>query len=207
MSPPGLRDPIKKICTSCLKVKSLTDFYKDSKSEDGYRTRCKVCHAKAVKKWQTNNPAKFKEVNKKWKKAHKEKRAEESKEWAKSHPMYRREVGEKWRTEHPDYGKNWRKNNRDKIKIYAQSRRARIVGNGGDLTLEEWYAILDFYGHKCLCCGRDDVKLTIDHVVPIFQGGKHSADNVQPLCGPCNSRKKDKHIDYRKEYFHETPRN
>ena len=196
------KDMIGKMCVSCLEVKPLAEFYKSAKGKDGYYARCKACHAKAVERWQTNNPEKFKEANKKWKIANKKKRAEESKEWARAHPEYRRDVGEKWRAEHPDYGKNWRKNNKEKIRHYAQNRRARILGNGGELTLEEWDAILDFYGHKCLCCGRDDVKLTIDHVIPIVHGGKHSADNVQPLCGPCNSRKKDKHIDYRKEKYH-----
>jgi len=72
--------------------------------------------------------------------------------------------------------------------------------------LEEWGAILEFFGHRCLRCERTDVKLTIDHVLPIFLGGAHIIDNVQHLCGPCNSSKRDKHIDYRKELYHETPR-
>ena len=197
---------MKKICASCLKLKPISEFYKDARRQDGHTPRCKECHSKSVKNWQINNSEKFKEANKKWKKAHKEKRAKESKEWAKSHPEYRREVGEKWRAENPDYGKNWRKNNKDKTRNYTATRKARLAGNGGDLTVEEWNDILVFYGHRCLCCGRSDVKLTIDHVLPILHGGKHSADNVQPLCGPCNSRKKDKHIDYRKEYYHASPR-
>lgn len=192
---------MKKICASCLELKPLTEFYKDTRRKDGYHATCKACHAKSVKKWQTNNVEKFKEANRKWKKAHKKQRAEESKKWAKAHPGHRRRAGAEWRAKHPDYGKNWRKNNRDKIRNYEETRRARIAGNGGNLTIAEWNAILDFYGHKCLCCGRDDLKLTIDHVIPIFHGGKHAAENVQPLCGPCNSRKKDKHIDYRKEYY------
>jgi len=198
---------IKKICIACLELKPITDFYKDKRAKDGYYARCKVCHGKSVKRWQTNNSEKFKELNKKWKRANKKKRAKESREWAKAHPEYRHEIGKKWRADHPNYGKRWRTNNRAKIRIYAQSRRARIAGNGGELTKEEWDAILDFYGHKCLCCEREDVKLTIDHVIPIFLGGKHSADNVQPLCGPCNSRKKDKHIDYRKEKYHASSSN
>jgi 5-methylcytosine-specific restriction endonuclease McrA len=32
-------------------------------------------------------------------------------------------------------------------------------------------------------------------------GGTHTVDNVQPLCGPCNSRKHANHIDYRKELY------
>ncbi len=202
MLPFNSNGKMKKICASCLEIKPITEFYKDLSRKDGLRPTCKKCHSKAVKKWQTNNPEKFKEINKQWKNSHKKERAEDSKRRARSHREQRREFNRKWRANHPEYGRNWRKNNLDKIRIYAQSRRARVTGNGGELTVEEWYAILDFYGHKCLCCGRDDVKLTIDHVIPIFYGGKHSADNVQPLCGPCNSRKKDKHIDYRKEKYH-----
>ena len=206
MAPRRKTSLVEKKCTCCKEVKPLSEFYKDSHRGDGYYTKCKVCHAKAVKNWQTINPAKFKEINREWKKAHKKQRAEESKSWAQAHPEYRREIGIKWRADHPDYGKNWQKNNRDKVRNYSLTRKARIAGNGGNLTVEEWQAILDFYGHRCLCCRRDDVKLTIDHVIPIFHGGKHTADNVQPLCGPCNSRKKDKHIDYRKEKFHASPR-
>lgn len=193
--------PVEKKCTVCKRIKPITEFYEDARRRDGHYSKCKKCHNKSVKKWQINNSSKFKEINSSWKKAHKEQRAVESKQWAKAHPEYRRRVGEKWRSNHPNYGKNWRENNRDKIKHYAQNRRARMEGNGGTLTVQEWNAILDFYGHKCLCCERKDVKLTIDHIIPIFRGGKHCAENVQPLCGPCNSRKKDKVIDYRKEYY------
>lgn len=202
MLPFNSNGTMKKICASCSEVKPLTEFYKDLRRKDGYYTRCKSCHSKSVKKWQMNNSEKFKEINKQWKNSHKKERAEDSKKRARAHREQRREFGRKWRSKYPDYGKNWRKNNLDKIRNYAQIRRARIIGNGGDLTVEEWNDILDFYGHKCLCCGREDVKLTIDHVIPIFLGGKHAADNIQPLCGPCNSRKKDKHIDYRKEKYH-----
>ena len=201
MCPLTVDEFAEKKCSSCNEYKPIQEFYKDASRKDGHTTRCKECHNKSVRRWQTNNSEKFKEINRSWKNSHKKQRAEESKGWAQAHPEYRREIGSKWRTDHPDYGRNWRKNNKEKIRHYAQNRRARIAGNGGDLTVEEWNEILDFYGHKCLCCGRDDVKLTIDHVVPIFRGGTHTADNIQPLCGPCNSRKKDKHIDYRKEYY------
>ena len=191
-----------KKCTTCKETKPVSEFYKDATRGDGYYTTCKKCHAQHVKNWQTHNAERFRDANMKWKHTHKKQRNEQNKKWAKEHPEKRRKTDTAWRNKNPEYGKNWRKNNKEKIKHYAQNRRARILGNGGELTVEEWYAILDFYGHKCLCCGRDDVKLTIDHVLPIFHGGKHSADNVQPLCGPCNSRKKDKHIDYRKEKYH-----
>ena len=196
-----------KKCTVCKEIKPLSEFYKDAQRRDGHYTKCKNCHSTIVKNWQTNNKAKFKELNDAWKRTHKERIREMERIRAGKNREKRQKTFNVWRAKNPEYGRNWRQCNKEKIKHYAQNRRARILGNGGELSADEWYAILDFYGHKCLCCGREDVKLTIDHVIPIFHGGKHSADNVQPLCGPCNSRKKDKHIDYRKEYFHAPSRN
>jgi hypothetical protein len=198
---PIIREGAKKRCPTCNEVKPLDEFYKDLSHKDGHHATCKKCHAKSVKKWQMNNAEKFKEMNNKWKKTHKKQRAVESKKWAKAHPGYHQGTNKRWRANHPDYGKNWRKKHRDKMNNYSQIRRARLAGVSSNLTTEEWETVLEFYGHKCLCCGKDDVKLTIDHVVPVLLGGTHTVDNVQPLCGPCNSRKKAKHIDYRKEIY------
>ena len=41
----------------------------------------------------------------------------------------------------------------------------------------------------CQYCGRDNVELTIDHVVPKSRGGPHSWDNLVSACKVCNHRK------------------
>jgi 5-methylcytosine-specific restriction endonuclease McrA len=190
-----------KRCPACNEIKPIDEFYKDPARKDGHHPTYKKCHARAVKKWQMKNTEKFKEMNKNWKKAHKKQRAEQSKKWAKAHPEYRQEAGKAWRASHPNYGEIWRKKHRDKMNIYARLRRGRLASVRSELTKDEWEAVLEFYGHKCLCCRSTNVKLTIDHVLPISLGGTDTVDNIQPLCGPCNSRKKAKHIDYRKEPY------
>jgi 5-methylcytosine-specific restriction endonuclease McrA len=41
-------------------------------------------------------------------------------------------------------------------------------------------------------------RLTIDHVVPLSQGGTDNIHNLQLLCRACNTAKGDRIIDYRK---------
>jgi 5-methylcytosine-specific restriction endonuclease McrA len=53
------------------------------------------------------------------------------------------------------------------------------------------------YGGRCLCCGRNDVTLTVDHIVPLVMGGSNDISNIQPLCRSCNCSKQAKNIDYR----------
>jgi len=105
----------------------------------------------------------------------------------------------------------WVKNNLDKSrrtkKAYRQAhpeahraeenkRRASIAGVGGFFTVKEWKDLCKKYHNKCLCCKKCR-KLTADHVIPVSKGGTSNIDNIQPLCGPCNSSKGTKIIDYR----------
>jgi len=45
--------------------------------------------------------------------------------------------------------------------------------------------------HTCRYCGAaaPDVKLTVDHVVPVALGGSDEPSNLVTACGPCNSGK------------------
>ena len=64
------------------------------------------------------------------------------------------------------------------------------------LTDADWVFVLEVYGNACLACDKPEV--TIDHVVPVSKGGRNEIDNVQPLCGRCNTSKGTKTIDYRR---------
>lgn len=45
--------------------------------------------------------------------------------------------------------------------------------------------------HSCQYCGSTK-QLTLDHVIPVSKGGKHSWDNVVTACEKCNQRKGDR---------------
>jgi 5-methylcytosine-specific restriction endonuclease McrA len=107
--------------------------------------------------------------------------------------------------------KRWREKNQDKLKenvrryrerhpgitgVHSQNHLARAAANGGSFTLEEWQALCELYGNRCLACGESK-PLTVDHVIPRFKGGTNDISNLQPLCRNCNSRKGTKTTDYR----------
>jgi 5-methylcytosine-specific restriction endonuclease McrA len=46
--------------------------------------------------------------------------------------------------------------------------------------------------YKCSYCGRGDLPLTIDHVIPRAQGGSDSWENLVTACTFCNNKKGDR---------------
>jgi 5-methylcytosine-specific restriction endonuclease McrA len=91
----------------------------------------------------------------------------------------------------------WQRNNPENRAAANARRFTRKTQAGGSYTVAEWETLCRKYHNKCVCCGKKK-KLTPDHVVPVSKGGSSNIENIQPLCGPCNSSKKDKTIDFRR---------
>ncbi len=47
-------------------------------------------------------------------------------------------------------------------------------------------------GHRCQFCGRSDIALTVDHVIPSSRGGEDTWENLVCACVRCNNRKGDR---------------
>ncbi len=84
----------------------------------------------------------------------------------------------------------WRASNPERAREISaaavHSRRARK--NDQRVTVHEWRAVLEAYGHRCRLCASDE-RIEQDHIVPLSKGGAHTITNVQPLCRSCNRRK------------------
>ena len=52
------------------------------------------------------------------------------------------------------------------------------------------------FGNACMAC-KQPKKLTLDHIIPITEGGGNEMRNLQLLCYDCNQTKSDQHIDYK----------
>ncbi|MDN5931400.1 MAG: HNH endonuclease [Pseudonocardia sp.] len=87
----------------------------------------------------------------------------------------------------------YRQANRDAIRALNNRRKAlqRDI-EVNDLTPQQWVAIVKSYAGQCVYCGCVPDRITMDHVVPLSKDGGHTASNVVPACGPCNSAKGDR---------------
>jgi 5-methylcytosine-specific restriction endonuclease McrA len=95
--------------------------------------------------------------------------------------------------------KAWVKANHDRVRASQHKHRSAKKFNGGSYSVSEWESLCKKYNYRCLGCGKKR-KLTADHVIPISKGGTSNIDNIQPLCGPCNSSKGTKTTDFRRPH-------
>ena len=66
-------------------------------------------------------------------------------------------------------------------------QRAGALGLNEHFSGQEWLDLLAFYRYRCCHCGRDTVKLEIDHVIALSEGGSNRIENIQPLCTDCHT--------------------
>lgn len=86
----------------------------------------------------------------------------------------------KWRSENGE-------RRRDVWKVYHATRQARKRLAAGDCSRTQWQSRWDYFGGKCWMCGA--AADSVDHVIPLANGGTNWPANLRPACIPCNSAK------------------
>lgn len=191
------------------------EFSPSKNNKLGVRTNCKQCGARLAKEKRMAFPEKQKEANKKYrekdidkfnqkqresKARYKEKRNKETREWHSKNKEHNKEYCRNYYQENIEYmfnkNKKWRHENPERVKELRRIYRLRKLNSEGFHTENDWNAVKNLFGNKCLICGNIE-NITEDHIIPLFVGGTDSIFNIQPLCKSCNSKKHIKIIDYR----------
>lgn len=154
----------------------------------------------ASQAWREKNREKHRAYAREYRKKHPEAVAAKNKAWQEANPDKFKEYHRKSRALNPDAYRattmRYRAKHPGFVAFCNKTRRARRKGAEGNITRPEWEAIKSMFGDRCAKCGSKE-RISMDHVVPLFCGGTHTADNIQPLCVSCNSAKHVATVDYR----------
>ena len=207
-----------KTCTKCGETLPATTeyFYKHNSCKYGLRSVCKKCIAERGKQYRENNKEKELKRHKQYYENNKEKIAERSKQHYKDN---KDKIAER--------SKQYRENNKDKIKKQQKQyystpqgqvvafnrscrRRTKEQNQGNGITSEQWLECMKFFNWKCAYSGQVLSKDTrsLDHIIPLNNGGKHEIWNLVPMYKPYNSSKHDKDMEewYKQQDFYSEER-
>jgi hypothetical protein len=209
------RDGLCSRCAACRKRYRDAHKKEEKAYNKKYRNENKDVLKENRKKYCEDHPDEVKACGKKYREEHKEQIKINKKRYNDAHKeegkkrckLYREAHKEEMRTYYIKYSKE----NVDKIKksmwIYQHTpngklamkntnHRRRVNQNNTPLhnqpTLAQCDKIIESQNNRCALCGRifsDELKPTMDHIVPLSKGGPHSSDNIQALCHSCNSSK------------------
>ena len=201
-----------KTCPSCERELLELEFGHDKHRKNGLRPYCKECERKKSKEiYQRNlennrqrrklyaaqhsaeakilsrkhyeiNRDKIIERSKAYHKINPERWKKYQKEWLKNNPDKRRATMRRWRAKYPEV---WHQ--------HMANQKANRRGAAGKVSPKEWQLIKEIFDFTCPSCGikEPEVKLQRDHIIPVKLGGKNVFENIQPLCGKCNLKKRD----------------
>lgn len=150
-------------CTKCGLEKPYSQFGKTDRVKSGIRSRCKPCESK-------RGSERYRRI--------KDKMLKHNAEYRKQNHERRLEIERRSRL------KNKEKN--------RPAKNARQSVRNRKLNSEEYVILpreLDrIYNSPCLVCGSMENQ-SLDHVIPLSRGGRHSVGNIITLCLSCNVSK------------------
>lgn len=139
----------------------------------------------ATRRWRDKNPGN------EWRKRNPERDRENARRYQRTSKAkaYKRQWLEANRDLMREYQRDWQKRNPEKVAAWRQSTRAkRKQAEVRDVTSDDWRRLVARYRGECAYCGQV-CQPTIDHVVPLSRGGRHSIGNIVPACWSCNFSK------------------
>lgn len=187
---------ISKRCGRCDEEKTLDNFWPNKGGKYGVHSTCKACKLTLSREWQERNRDKCRSYGRAYHQRHPERRVAQSKRWRMAHPEEWRAIKARWAAKNRDrinaQAARWRALNAEKARetnrrCYQNSEEARRDYNLRShygISIEQYKAMYEKQGGKCLTCGdakplRGRDSLCVDH--------NHDTGKVRELlCARCN---------------------
>ena len=174
-----------KLCTACQCVLPNAMFRPDPRGYIRAHMRCRPCLAKHRREYNGERREHLSAVQKAWREARPDKQV-----------LYHKTAHAKMMATPARKARQyaaiaaWYKANPEFASLKQSKRRAwKEAADRNDFTRAQWREIKEAFGHCCVYCGKAWLKLSHDHIIPLIQGGDHTAENIVPACVSCNSSK------------------
>lgn len=175
-------------------VKQRYEANKEAKKQYYQKNKDAICARQ--KEYRGANKELINKQNKKYYEDNKSKINKRSREWGGRNKEAIAKKDKLYREKNKEYifikKKHYREENPEKFRIFRQSRRTKQKSLPATLTNEQWQFIREHFNETCAYCGTQDVKLTIEHFIPVSRLGELTINNVLPVCSSCNSSKGNK---------------
>jgi 5-methylcytosine-specific restriction endonuclease McrA len=196
-----------KVCTGCGEEKpSTAEFF--HRKLDGLCAACKVCLCAKANARYRENPRKVNEQHRRYYREHREETIAYQVAYRAAHKEEMAERDARYRVLHKEQvaenNRQWKINNRDRVRELTRAgnhrRRARRLGQGGNITSFDIAAQYKRQRGKCFwrdvgedCAVDLGLGYHVDHVMPLLLGGSNWPENLVLACPHCNQTKGAKH--------------
>ena len=179
-----------KYCRVCGEEKPLDQFYRAKSAKGGHRNECKTCKTNQLYQWRNENRDRLNEYRRSWGRKNADRVREQNQKYyrenGESVKAATRKYSKQNREKINEWRRNWYKANPGKDSSYKHTRRALINKSGKFVILDK--EIKRLYSNNCIHCGSKE-RITMDHLIPVSRGGRHSIGNIVPMCQECNFSK------------------
>ena len=202
---------LRSYCRSCTKeynksyrLKNLVRL-KTQKAKYYQENKDKIL--KQHKEYYIENKDRMNECNRIWKKNNFKRKKYLDKRWAENNQERANRIKYKFKKNNPEKVKkanrDWGQKNSEIKENISRRYRANKMGLNGSHTVEDIRKIFTDQQGQCRYCNTDiRGKYTVDHIIPVSRkGSTNYPDNLQLLCGQCNSSKGNKTHDEYSEYL------
>lgn len=167
----------------------LRDFGRKRQQASGVNPRCRACcAADQVARYRADPESARKGKRESAARATPERKDEIRRytaAWHAAHPERVRASRAKWKREHPEAVARDKHSETHREAMRRAKRRRRV---GREAESIEYADII--VRDPCVYCG--DAGGTIEHIVPVGEGGGNEVENLAGACGGCNSAKRER---------------